>query len=380
MSEKLNFAKSETKSEAADPAERFRVDVKDYPLLSQQWEHSQNFGDNSINRFNIDRTASTYVTETARLIAEMDGSAKEYQENGELEKPDHIIYLDKSARPVSWFVNEFWQDFSDQKRPTHSYLNIDRLPWLERAGVTLDAGGYMYNPDGSTRRPTFEDFLKNYANIPEETYARVRSLFVPEGMESEDPKAAWGQPTTLAGKNILVVDEVEDTGTTLNIARFLLRKAIPEAKTIRGAYFWHGGHKMSDGQKQQLSTPIWYRHDSVEGRGIGDVNPAFYRERYQKNPNPRTRAQMLGAIVLSEPVNLNLEASGSSRELAREVKQLHEDYQAGKVLLRFVPNWPVARMMKAVQDQGLRLAPPTDKSPDTFVNVLEKIDARRPEA
>lgn len=273
-------------------------------------------------------------------------------------------------------VNLFWDDFSEGERPEHSYLNVDRLPWFRSVGLELDAGGYVQAPDGSKRRPELRDFLQNVDKIPEETFARIRALYIPGGVETEDLSEIMRMPTSLDGKNVTIIDEVADTGATLGIAKYLLKRAIPEIKSVNGEYFWDAGFKTDGSQRQQLSVPVWYSHDTSEGRGIGDVNEPFFKERYLKNPTPKTRAQAIGALALSEFVDLSKEESGSSRELAREMRKMHDDYEAGKILVRYPKNWEIDRVADMIEAQGLRLAPPTDKSPDTYVNVIRAIDAR----
>jgi len=375
MSEKLN-SNPEKKQAPAVPAERFRVEASDYPIFRRQIQLNPNWGDNSTINWNIDKTVSEYITATASLIAAMDGTAEDYEDDKSREKPDHVVYLDKSARPVSWMVNMFWQDFSEEERPEHSYLNVDRMPWFRAAGLELDAGGYIKSPDGTPRRPDLNDFLKNAGKIPDEVFARIRALYIPGGVETEDLTEIMKMPTSLDGKNVMVVDEVQDTGATMGIAQFLLKKAIPEIKSINGEYFWDGGTKTDGFQRQHLSVPVWYSHTTSEGRGIGDVNEPFFAERYRQNPNPKTRAQAIGALALSEFVDLRKEEGGSSRELAREMRQMHEDYQAGKILLKMPKRWGIERTAEMVEKTGLRLAPPTDKSPDTYANVMREIEKR----
>lgn len=378
MSEKLNFAQSESNVECKEFADRFRVDPGDYPIFRQQVQLDERWGNNEGHRWNIDKTASEYVTDTANLIAVMDGTAEIYADDPGREKPDHVIYLDKSARPVSWLVNTFWKDFSEEERPSHSYLNIDRLPWFRRAGFEVTSGGYIRGRDGSQHKVELRDFLEEADKIPQETFARIRALFIPGGVETEDFEEIMRTPTSLDGKNLLIIDEVQETGSTLGIAKYLLSRAIPELKSVNGDYFWDSGIKKNgDGtETQQLSVPVWYSHTTSAGRGIGDVNEPFFQERYEENPTPRTRARALGALALSQPVNLAEEPGELSRELAREIQQLHRDYQDGKVFLQWPRKWDEDKAMDLVEAQGVRFAPETDKSPDTYINVIKAINAR----
>lgn len=369
--------KVETMSETIPFAEKYRVNPDDYPIFRKQVQEHPDWGNSTKVRWNIDKTMSRYVTATANLIALEDGTAELY-EQGKQPKPDHVIYLDKSARPVSWMVNVFWNDFSDKQRPEHSYLNIDRLPWLRRAGLELDMGGYVENEDGESRKPNFHDFIKHADEIPQEIFARVRALYIEGGIETDDPMEVMRMPTKLDGKNLLIVDEVKDTGVTLDIAKYILRRAIPELASVNGDYFWAPGYKVDPkGEKtQHLSVPVWYSHKTSLGRGVGDVNEAFYRERHEQFSTPRTRAQAMGALALSEISDLSNETGGLSRELAREIQQMHKDYQEGKILMSYPKNWNYERMKENVEKQGLKLEPVGGESANTFIDALRDIEMR----
>ncbi len=377
MSEFLRSSQEE-EVKAESPLERFRVNPEDYPIFRWQAQKDPTDARGRDITWNIDRTLSKYVTSTASLIAMMDGTAETYEENEELEKPDHVIYLDKSARPASWMVNIFWDDFSKEKRPEHSYLNIDRLPWFRRVGLELDAGNYARHEDGSSYKPGPGDFLREADRIPDEVFARIRALYVPGGVETEDLTEIMKMPTSLDGKNLMIVDEVADTGATLEIAKYLLKRAIPAIKSIQGDYFWDSGVRIdADGGQQQLSVPVWYSHSTSEGRGIGDVNEPFFMERYRQNPTPRTRAQALGALVLSEYVDLGQEKSQASRELAKEMLKMHEDYEAGKIMLQIPQSWGIQeRAAEAVEEQGMLLGRNTMNDPRNYLNVLKAIEGR----
>lgn len=358
------------------PADRFRVDPKDYPIFDQQYELDDRWGNNSHHRWNIDKTLSYYVTYTANLISRIDGTSTEFDKNPELAKPDHIIYLDKSARPVSWLVNTFWSDFAEGKPPENSYLNIDRLDWFARSGVEVDVNGYSKNPDGSPHRNNFSDFRPE--NLDDEDYARIRGLYIPKGIPNEDAAEIMQTPSSLDGKNILIVDEVARSGATLEIAKYLISHAFPEAKSVQGAYFWSSGSKTSlDGQEQQmLSVPVWYDSTTSEGRGAGEIDPAFYRDYHERFQTNRTRAQKYGSIVLGAIPDLTKEKTHSSRELMREITQMRQDFDDGKIILRCPANYSDDRAEAAIEAQGLRLAPASDPIPNNFINTVKAIDAR----
>ena len=86
-------------------------------------------------------TANVYIDKTEKLIKKLVG------EDEKLPQADVVIYLDKSARPVSWFVDEFWEDFTDKPKPRKEHLAIDRKAWFDYFGVELDYGEYLKGSD-----------------------------------------------------------------------------------------------------------------------------------------------------------------------------------------------------------------------------------------
>ena len=126
-----------------------------------------------------------------------------------------------------------------------------------------------------------------------------------------------------------------------------------------------------------LSVPVWYDSSTQDGRGAGDVDKTHYDRRHEEFQTPRTRAQKYGAMVLSVIHDLGKERGGLSRELMREVKQMRQDFDDGKILMRYPRKMNDEKIEEYIESVGLRLAPVSDKSPDTYVNALKEIDARK---
>ncbi len=103
---------------------------------------------------------------------------------------DHVVYLDKSARPVSWLVNMFWNDFAAEDlngnkicRPKHSYVNIDRSPWFRNVGINVtDDGRQKENGELATYR----DFVNNLHNLNKHHLAELRALYIDGRIDVED--------------------------------------------------------------------------------------------------------------------------------------------------------------------------------------------------
>lgn len=383
-----------SEKDSVEVARRFDIPPDRYPIFSTQGIEAEN------RQLDIRETLGLFVRDTADLISVIDGTGNK------VDNPpiDHVVYLDKSARPVSWLVNTFWEDFSDQQRPSHSYLAVDRKNWFNRAGVETTAGEYLINPDGtSDRLANFSDFKRNSQNITRAQIARVRAAFLQNGLRSseaiedretdlslsgslalnkyaevedlsdDDIEAIFAAPTGLDGKEILVVDEVKRSGSTVEIAQWLLERAIPEAKGVHTAYFWQTGPG---------STPIWYDKNTNYGRGIADVNRYAQVQRYRKyRDDPelaehvnldKLRAQLVSYPVRGTLVDLSQEPGGRSRELAHEIQLMHEDYKAGRIFMPHPHHYNEDKYFDYMESLGVKFAPdPTAK--DGYRSILDEI-------
>ncbi len=94
---------------------------EEFPVIAEQTHKLLRDGKVVNETINVNENIIHYVKDTALLISAIDGrlnSGVPY---------DHVIYLDKSARPVSWLINLFWDDFALKdkdglpvKRPKHT--------------------------------------------------------------------------------------------------------------------------------------------------------------------------------------------------------------------------------------------------------------------
>ena len=177
----------------------------------------------------------------------------------------------------------------------------------------------------------------------------------------------------LDGKRVLIIDEVSRTGSTLRIAERLFRLAFPDAAEITGSYFWHPSEQpITLGQESVLtSLPVWYDPGTLTGRGIGGLDPAYHRKRYEyyadlsgENPDidvKKLRTYAFSGDVYSAPLLkddgsiLDLAEEKITRMLCRDLKKLYHEYHRG--MLFFMPpmEWEQERFENAVRKQGIRL-------------------------
>lgn len=355
---------------------------EEFPVLMEQ-THKVLCDRKIVNeRININENIIHYVQDTALLISVIDGrvgAGKTYG-SGAGEPYGHVIYLDKSARPVSWLVNLFWEEFAAKdadgipiKRPGHSYLNIDRSPWFRNVGINVSDDGRQKE---NGELATYQDFTKNIGNLDDRHIAEIRALYIEGGIEKEDGQYVLETPTALDGKRILVVDEVSRTGSTLDIAKHLVKLAIPEAAEVDGAYFWHPREApLKVGSENVLtSLPVWYDPNTLEGRGIGSPAPEYYRglyehylEKHNENPNiniKKFRTYAFSGSVYSAPLlddggmRLGLAAEKKTRMLCRDLRKLHDEYEAGRLFFAPPSAWAdFEECDSMIEKQGVFLLP-----------------------
>lgn len=306
--------------------------------------------------WDTDYTLEKYTAATDRIVGILDGSIEERArldpENPERsrEKPDTIIWLDKSARPVSWFVDAFWEQFTekDTQRPTDEFLNIDRVNWFRRQGHSqIDA----------ERRLGPNDF--NINKVSKEDIARLRALFT-IGDLSEDnwQDEVWNLPTRLDSKKVLVIDEVKNKGGTLAIATQLLKTAIPEA-TVSGDYFWQTqvyaiNKQSAEAVDQQMeSAPVWYNSESSLGRGVGEISTDYYDHLYETDPTQANLKLKIGSFALSAPHH-SYDYTIVEDKLAKKLEQ------------------DIAYLSYAVADQQVVRNPSKDRPINQFRDILRR--------
>lgn len=189
-----------------------------------------------------------YVNRTEDLIGEI------------LQKDiDTVVFLDKSARPLSWMVREFWDIFAPGKpMPEMKFVNIDAAQWANMPS------------DGA--RPTEEDMAE--VVVTQDEIQKLRTIFTPKEAvwhEGDESTLGLADHTYLDGRRVLVVDEIKTTGSTLKFASQVMQQAFPEATDIQ-ATSWMTATFIKKGQGlYPREIPVWYHHEVEAGRGVGDA-------------------------------------------------------------------------------------------------------------
>ena len=244
-----------------------------------------------------------YVTLTDRLITVLEG--------GSGWRPDEVVYLDKSGRPVAWLVRALWPLLAREPgtafssgvvppRPGFRMVNIDREQWWGLTGGT-------------------ESGLVDVSRVPRESVDALRAVFLLRPPAEGQPVA--DAPAWLDGKRILVVDEVSNSGDTLRIATGLVARAFPTSD-VRGDH-WMTPGQVTDrrGFTRVQDVPVWYQSGTWTGRLVGNrLDP--------QNPAATWRGQR-GALFLSTRPRVPDE---SGLRLRSEVAALAADVAARRLL------------------------------------------------
>jgi len=231
------------------------------------------------------------------------------------EEQDVLIFLDKSARPVSWLMRSLWptlgvKGFDDEGNPIPApmpemkYANIDREQWAPLMGRSEVSSG----------RITLD-------NVPPDTIDSLTGLYAVKAFDMLMP-ISKDEPTMLDDQNVLIVDEVKSSGDTVVMAELLFKKAFKNAKSITSTYWMTPETKYDkkSGGMINAETPIWYDKNQIMGRLVGNRD-------FTRSSNSDSIRQRRGAQFLSYPFRDN---KGKTIVDKSGVKLRKEMYQLGK--------------------------------------------------
>jgi hypothetical protein len=244
-----------------------------------------------------------YVTLTDRLIATIEGH--------DGWRPDDLVFLDKSGRPVAWLVKALWRTLARTPGTPYEDGVVPPLPALRMANIDREQ---WWGLTGAS-----ETGVVDVTRIPSTTVGGLRSVFLrrrPE--EGVDP---FDMPSWLDSRRVLVIDEVANTGDTLRIARGLVKAAFPTADVRSEHWMTPGSVRDRGGFTRAAQVPVWYRSDTWEGRLVGNrLDPA--------NP-PMTWRSSRGELFQSTRPR---DPDVRGRMLKREIKALADDVTSGRLL------------------------------------------------
>lgn len=390
---------------SSHPEKRFNVNPDAFPIFRDQV-------DNLTETLDINETLARFVTRTADTIALLSG-----EDNTHARPSDAVIYLDKSARPVSWLVNEFWNDFSRTlEPPRENFLAIDRIHWFRTVGMDVDGQG---NFRSTGEKATFQNFLHAVEKhpIPRSDLARARLALIPggigtvyNGLSSErrdelavlDPLVfhsaqddrerrapelpSWlvdkifDTPTGLEGKKITVIDEVANSGATAEIAKYIVERAVNSPETeVDTHIFWKAGYQKADnGEMQMQSSPVWYDHDTnpEAGKGIGDINFKAMRDRFQADPTVERLNDLYTAPFTGRPLDLAAKEGESTIELQKEIRRMANLYRSGHILPKLPEYYNEGSWMDHCKELGVAFTSDPAVT-NSYINITQGFKSKK---
>jgi hypothetical protein len=202
---------------------------------------------------------------------------------------DVVYFLDKSARPVSWFIRELWPLFVDKDKhhlPEMKFINIDANAVMGRSAVDPQRPHELEEAEFHPSPSQIDNIRDIY------TITNSDGVNIPVARHPDEYKRG------------LIVDEVSVTGASMRLADRMLSESFP------GTHFdtahWVSANKKTQGRRgseSQIATqmPPWYSKHFVEGRGIGDpISNPFLSARVELDTLSealRTDIQVLAADI-----------------------------------------------------------------------------------
>lgn len=256
-----------------------------------------------------------YLHLTDKLIQTMTKETEiENPETGEMElrRPSVVVFLDKSARPLSHLVREMWPTFAkDQETgevpplPAFKFLNIDREKWVNEFDPKSGRG------------------VVNVNDIHPSIVRGLRSIFLtPEGkeqvIENGLTEAVDTMPTILDDESVLIVDETYSTGNTAKVASGMLQRAVPSAR-VSTAHWMQTSFPLKNGNIKN-GTPVWYDDSTILGRGVGNRYADSTRNQNLGKVSKENYYRTIGRWFLSSPLQQGPDEL--YLQLIREFKEL----------------------------------------------------------
>lgn len=229
----------------------------------------------------------------------------------EMRRTSVVIFLDKSARPLSHLVRAMWPTFAKDPEtgetppmPRFNFLNVDREQWTN----TTNKQG-MGRVDIDQISP---DIIRSLRATALTSVGREQVVEDGGITDAVDTLA-----TTMDNESILVVDETRSTGRTLKIATGMIQRAFPTAE-VQGAHWMSKTFHLRDGREFN-GIPNWYSETEVKGRGVGDRYSNYTKYQRLGKLSLENYYPSLGSLFLSAPLP---EKDEKYYQLIREFKEL----------------------------------------------------------
>lgn len=205
-----------------------------------------------------------------RLRAHMGAFIREVHEA----KIDTLIFLDRSARPLSWLFREMWpQIYPDKPQlcPEIHFVNIGTSSYVHKAGETHRKQQPNFGGDSALVSLSWEEKERLQQRLGESvehhqwlTPADVPLSFGKSVAGNADPSilhAMYGEK--LDYREVLIVDDISVSGQTELIALAIFSKSFPEALSFQATSFFH--RAPDDLSKKDRDLIPWFQRGGLSG-------------------------------------------------------------------------------------------------------------------
>ncbi len=193
----------------------------------------------------------------AELLSRMDQFIEDVRQH----RPDVIVFLDKSARPLAWLFRErFTNSFPKETVPDIRFINIGResrtkrmikeKPW-DAPDLKTEPRGDLSEKISQHQWIALTDIPKQWKEHADKDFERINEV-----------QRIFGDQ--FSGKKMLFVDEISVSGKSLATAAALFAKAFPDLKSVHATAFYHEEQTEPFASGKQSLMP-WFKEPGLIG-------------------------------------------------------------------------------------------------------------------
>lgn len=180
-------------------------------------------------------------------------------------KVDTLVFLDRSARPLSWLFRAMWKkEYPSEAVPDVKFVNIGTATDVHagQSGVLSGDGaqiakhdeiqGMLFDSVKDDRWITPDDIPERWKEIVREKREWIGSL----RKTFDDPFEA---------RHVVIVDELGGSGRTQMTALGLFAEAFPAAWKFEAATFFRSDARNGGGERADKEQLPWFREEGMAG-------------------------------------------------------------------------------------------------------------------
>lgn len=203
------------------------------------------------------------ILHNPEVRAELKRKMQEFIEQVQEKEIDSVVFLDKSARPLAWLFQEMWQRKENGSRPDIKFLNVGQSTCIREGVNSLTKSSRYLNSD--ERR-----ILHERLDDSEQTNDWLTADDIPgpwqEGLSEriklmEELTETFGHE--FDGKNVVILDELTNSGASQLATLGLLYSAFPKIKEVYSTQFFQTDKVI--GHARDIERIPWLQQPGLAG-------------------------------------------------------------------------------------------------------------------